>query len=85
MAHDLSAAEKNGSRVWRLGFEKADDRPQAVFLRPLHGKPYGRVVWEAFGSAGSFSPVRQPARFRPPRLATGERKSQPAEKEHIHA
>lgn len=32
----------------------ADDRrTSAVFLRPLHGKPYGRAVWETFGSAGA--------------------------------
>lgn len=36
--------------------------------------PHGRAVRETFGSAGTYSPVRQPARFRPPRLATGRRK-----------
>jgi hypothetical protein len=38
------------------------NRRQAVFFRPLHGFAYERAVWEGFCPAGSFAPVRQPAR-----------------------
>lgn len=71
--HDPSVAEKNATRIGVL-ILIGGQPPQGVFFRPSFA--WHALLWA--GRAGHrkmrrfpMSPVRQPARFRPPRLASG--------------
>lgn len=73
----ISAMRDLRPGVWR------DGRLQSGIFFPSHGKLYGRAVQGGETLAGP-SAVRQPARARPPRLASGRRATTTACLEHRH-
>jgi len=69
-ADDVRVAETAAARAWQLGLHRRTTAPRGFFTSAAWWRPMGGPCGRG-NPAGSYVPVCQPARFRPPAWQLG--------------